>query len=362
MKKYLLTILFLITSNLSAHEINTSYSEIVIRPEINKLMFELTLSQADLTLAFNHKLEDSKNTVSRRDSILVNMQDYFRQRYGFEINGTKLDLQVLGALPYIDELGKNLVKFSYEAEIPQYLRTLAIYTNYYENLNPLHKNLILLKLGTQTQQAILSEDFPDDIFLLDNPNLSIFSKNLHFIRFGVEHIFLGYDHILFLLGVILLGGKFKNLVKLVTAFTIAHSLTLILSALQIIVLPPRFIESLIALSIVYIAVENFFVKNSEQRWMITFIFGLIHGFGFASVLTELGLPQKGLVASLLSFNIGVEIGQIIIVGLLFPIILFGLRPRWQKIFVYGVSSIILVFGLLWFVERAFNVPVGFSLI
>lgn len=359
MNKYILTIIFLITSHLSAHEINSSYSDIVIRPQIKNLAFDLTLSQADLALIFDLQIEESKIKASNLDSMLVNMQDYFQQRYGFEINGQQLDLQVLSSFSFTDESGNNLIKFNYEAEIPQYLRTLTIHTNYYENLNPLHKNLILLKLGAQTQQAVLSEDFPTDTFPLDNPNLSVFSKSLHFIRFGIEHIFMGYDHILFLLGVILLGGKFTNLVKLVTAFTIAHSLTLILAALQVIVLPPRFIESLIALSIVYIAVENFFVKNTDQRWMITFIFGLIHGFGFASVLTEFGLPPNGLVAALLSFNIGVEIGQIVIVGLLFPIILLGLRPRWQRIFVYGVSSVILVFGISWFVERAFNLPVGF---
>jgi hypothetical protein len=360
MKKSIIILFLLIESHLSAHEINTSYADIEIRPEAGRLSFTLTLNHADLALIFDLRLEDTKLEAAILDSMLQIMPGYFKQKYKLEINGELLDLQMVSSstFAFTDELGNNLVRFSYEAGIPQHLRTLKIHTDYYDKLNPLHKNLVLIRLEPQVQQGVLSEDYPDDTFTLDNPNLSVFAKSLEFVWLGIEHIFNGYDHILFLLGVILLGGKFINLVKFVTAFTIAHSLTLILAALQIIVLPPRFVESLIALSIVYIAAENFFVKNTDQRWVITFIFGLIHGFGFAGVLTELGLPQKGLVAALLSFNIGVEIGQIVIVGLLYPLILVGLQPRWQKGFIYGVSSVILVFGLLWFVERAFNVPVG----
>jgi len=117
------------------------------------------------------------------------------------------------------------------------------------------------------------------------------------------------------------------------------------------------VESVIALSIVYIAVENFLIKDSDQRWMVTFAFGLMHGFGFAGVLTELGLPTKGLVASLLSFNVGVEIGQVMIVSLVFPVILLASRTRWQRQIVYGLSSVILTFGLIWFFQRAFGLEI-----
>jgi hypothetical protein len=158
-----------------------------------------------------------------------------------------------------------------------------------------------------------------------------------FIRLGIEHIFLGYDHIMFLLALLLLGGRFWTLVKIVTAFTIAHSITLIAAALQWVSLPSRFIETGIALSIAYVAAENFWAKRADHRWIITFLFGLVHGFGFANVLTQLGLPSKGLVASLLAFNVGVEAGQVAIVSVLFP-----------------VSSVILAFGLGWAIERSFD--------
>ncbi len=165
---------------------------------------------------------------------------------------------------------------------------------------------------------------------------------------------IGYDHIFFLLGLILIGGSFLNLVKIVSSFTVAHSITLILAALQVVAIPSRLVESVIALSIVYIALENFFIKKTDERWLITFIFGLMHGFGFAGVLHELGLPTAGLAVSLLSFNLGVEVGQIIIVAVAFPFIYLITKTKWQKQIVYGLSSVIMVFGLMWFLERAFD--------
>ena len=198
-------------------------------------------------------------------------------------------------------------------------------------------------------------DMTDQTFALSASNAPVPPLVLQFVWLGMNHIFIGYDHILFLLGLIVIGGSFRNLIKIVTAFTLAHSLTLVLAALQIVLLPTRLVESVIALSIVYIAVENFFVKDSDQRWLITFIFGLMHGFGFASVLTELGLPRSALAVSLVSFNVGVEIGQIAIISLVFPVVQAFSRTRWQKQLVLGLSSVILVFGLIWFLQRAFDV-------
>lgn len=174
----------------------------------------------------------------------------------------------------------------------------------------------------------------------------------HFVRLGTEHIFLGYDHILFLFGLLLLGGRFRNLLKIVTSFTVAHSITLILAALEFLKLPSKFVESAIAFSIMYIAVENLFVKSSDKRWRITFFFGLVHGFGFSSVLRDLGLPERGLVLSLLSFNAGVEIGQACIVSALFPVVLFVHRFRWNTHAVRFASLVILFFGAEWFLDRA----------
>src|SRR6185436_6420271 len=132
-----------------------------------------------------------------------------------------------------------------------------------------------------------------------------------FVPSGIQHILIGPDHILFLIGLLLLGGTWKALVRIVTAFTIGHSITLSLAAIGIVSPPARLIEPAIALSIVFVGVDNLVRgRGSDVRAWIALVFGLVHGFGFASVLREFGLPGEALGWSLFSFNVGVEIGQL----------------------------------------------------
>jgi hypothetical protein len=144
-----------------------------------------------------------------------------------------------------------------------------------------------------------------------------------------------------------------SLVKVVTSFTVAHSLTLALAAFQIVKLSPRLIESLIALSIAYIAMENFTGRTLIHRWKITFLFGLVHGFGFSNVLREKALTRKTLVISLFSFNAGVEVGQLIFVCIVFPMAYYAASSRWREQFLSTTSLIIMGLGDYWFVQRAF---------
>lgn len=178
---------------------------------------------------------------------------------------------------------------------------------------------------------------------------------------GVEHIAIGYDHIAFLIAVILWGRKFWPLAAVVTAFTVAHSITLSLAVLNVVQLPSQLVEAMIALSIVYVASENFFVRDIGRRWIVTFLFGLIHGFGFASVLREYGIPQERIGWALASFNVGVEAGQLVIVSLAFAAIFLtgriwkdaSLDSAHRKRFVWSVSAIILALGIYWAVDRIF---------
>ena len=184
-------------------------------------------------------------------------------------------------------------------------------------------------------------------------NESIWGRLKQFFVFGVEHILIGYDHILFLLSLII-ASRFRELVNIVTAFTVAHSITLALATLQWVEIPATLVETLIALTIVYTAIENFWIKEIKGRWKLTFLFGLIHGFGFAGVLRELDLPAQGFVRSLLAFNVGVEVGQLLIVSLL------ALPIAWLTSTKYGnqlrltISAMIAIFGLGWFLDRAFG--------
>jgi hypothetical protein len=160
--------------------------------------------------------------------------------------------------------------------------------------------------------------------------------------------------VLFLLALLLVGGGIRSLLAIVTAFTVAHSLTLALAVLEIVRLPGRLVESAIALSIAWVALENVFFDRAAGRWRITFAFGLVHGFGFASILREMQLPREGLIASLLAFNLGVEAGQLVVVLLAYPMVLLVQRSRRRRMIVTVASSAVLVVAIGWFLQRAFG--------
>jgi hydrogenase/urease accessory protein HupE len=178
-----------------------------------------------------------------------------------------------------------------------------------------------------------------------------------FVPSGIHHILIGPDHILFLVGLLLLGGGGWALVRIVTAFTIGHSITLSLAALDVITPPPTLIEPAIALSIVFVGADNLLVgtRGRDVRAWIALAFGLVHGFGFAYVLKEFGLPREALAWSLFSFNVGVEIGQLMIVLAIAGVLAF-VRQRDQAIarrVAFAGSVVVMAAGAYWFVERVF---------
>jgi hypothetical protein len=179
----------------------------------------------------------------------------------------------------------------------------------------------------------------------------------YYVKLGIEHIIpLGIDHILFVVALCLLNNKLKTILWQATAFTIAHSITLALSMKDVITLPSEIVEPIIALSIVFIAVENL-VVNELKAWRIgiVFLFGLIHGLGFASVLNEIGLPPDRFFISILSFNVGVEIGQVVVILLVFLLFIFPFgKKRWyKKRVVYPLSILIGLIAFYWTIERIF---------
>jgi hydrogenase/urease accessory protein HupE len=174
---------------------------------------------------------------------------------------------------------------------------------------------------------------------------------------GVHHILIGPDHLLFLVGLLLIGGTLKQLLLVVTAFTIAHSITLSLAALGMVIPPANAIEPAIALSIVYVGADNLLVSagGRDTRAWIAFAFGLIHGFGFANVLREMDLPSRALGWTLFAFNIGVEIGQLVFVVLVASLFIW-IRSRSEaagRRLVFAGSIIVMLAGAFWFVQRVF---------
>ena len=176
-----------------------------------------------------------------------------------------------------------------------------------------------------------------------------------FVLLGIEHILTGYDHLLFLFALLIVCERFWDVAKIVTCFTVAHSLTLALAALEIVNMSDRIVEPAIAASIVYVGLENLFRKQPRKsRWLVALAFGLVHGFGFASTLREMGIAHtgSGVAGPLVSFNIGVEIGQIAVAAILLPVF-WRLRrhaafaPRWAP----ACSAVVVLLGGYWLVER-----------
>jgi len=232
-----------------------------------------------------------------------------------------------------------------------------------------HKGLLRLTQAGQTSTAIFSQESPTQEFSIEER--SRWTESRQFIHEGIWHIWLGFDHVLFLLALLLpavlvrndgrwqAAGDFAsvcwNVVSIVTAFTVAHSLTLSLAALDVVRLPSRLVESTIAASVVLAGLGNLYPMMMTRRWMIAFGFGLIHGFGFAAVLTDLGLPHNSLLLSLVSFNVGVEIGQLVIVAAFLPLA-YLLRRFWSypRLVLTGGSLAVIAVALVWFTERAFD--------
>jgi len=172
------------------------------------------------------------------------------------------------------------------------------------------------------------------------------------LRMGVEHILTGYDHLVFLFALILVGGRTRAIVSVITAFTLGHSITLALATLGVWAPSPSIIEPSIALSIAYVGVENFFVKDASKRFLITFPFGLVHGFGFAGALQEIHLPAARVPAALLYFNLGVEAGQLAVLAVVLPVVVMARRnPGFRGVGVRALSAAVIVAGLVWFVAR-----------
>lgn len=173
-----------------------------------------------------------------------------------------------------------------------------------------------------------------------------------FFLLGVEHIATGYDHLLFVLALVLCGGSLLQLLKIVTAFTLAHSVTLGAAAFDLVTLPSALVEAVIALSIAYVAFENLYPRFAiSRRWTISFAFGLVHGFGFSSVLKEIGLPKGSELLALLNFNLGVEAGQVVAVAVVVPLLVWLRRQTWGERVIRWTSMGILAIGLVLFTER-----------
>ena len=237
------------------------------------------------------------------------------------------------------------------------------------DLDAQHKGLLRLTHGQETTAAIFSQETPLQQFTIGEA--SSWRQVRQYVHEGIWHIWLGYDHVLFLLALLLpavlrrVEGRWEptpdflsalwEVLAIVTAFTVAHSITLGLATVGLIALPSRLVESAIAASVIFAGISNLYPALAQRRRLVAFFFGLIHGFGFASVLSDLGLPKGSLALSLVSFNLGVEVGQLAIVAMFLPLA-YGLRKSgtYQRLVLVSGSFGIAVLACAWLIERAFD--------
>jgi hypothetical protein len=239
------------------------------------------------------------------------------------------------------------------------------------DVDPTHRGLVqwLAPGATGAQALVFSSESAEQSLALRGP--SALETLRQYVTEGIWHIWMGYDHILFLLSLLLpavllraggrwtpverLPGALGAVVKVVTAFTLAHSITLSLAVLGFVSLPSRFVESVIAASVVLAALNNLRGTVEKRRWVMAFVFGLVHGFGFASALADLGLPQGALALALVGFNVGVELGQLAIVAAFLPLAFWLRRTVFYRVGVLQVGSIVIaILASWWFLQRAFD--------
>lgn len=336
------------TGEARAHR--TSLSSLDATVHDREVSIGLVLSAHDLAVAIGLPIDlDRPVPIGLLDAHRVDLgayaTDHLSVRAGDAVcppAGVELDMTA----------GENLgvmLRFTCPAPIE---RLTLDYKLFFE-IDPDHVAIGRLMQGESHQELLFDRSVTVVTVAIDgSAGASWFEIFKRFLALGVEHILIGYDHILFLFALIIGATRLWPLVKVVTAFTVAHSLTLGLAWFGFVTLPSSLVESLIALSVAIVAILNLMGGKIERRWPIAGAFGLIHGLGFFGVLQELGPPADRPIATLLAFNLGVEIGQLAIVAVVFLPLIWWSRQTWFRTSARMASITILAVATWWFVERA----------
>ncbi len=363
------------TPAMAAHELGQSYLYLRVYEDSLQVRVEMTTDDLERALDFgwDETAPDEAAVIAREAEILA----YIQPRMVTATQEGPLPLEYVGIrlspLPIAD-----YVVVTWRLDEPPPPEVDLGLTVLFE-VDPLHRNMTVIehnwKTGTFNAEANVVQVFgpstgPQSLDLTSGSRLQGF---IALVWLGVWHIWIGTDHILFLMALMLpavlvrSGGTWKpvkgfreafvNIVMIVSFFTIAHSVTLSLAALDVVRLSSRVVESIIAGSIIVAAVANLVPKLSVREWTIAFLFGLFHGFGFATVLGDIGLGREQVVLSLLGFNIGVELGQLAIVVVAFPI-LFAMRKSSLYPWILRLGSLFLIaVAGVWLYERVFDADV-----
>ena len=345
-----------------AHNPDTSYARVTLgEHEVHfRFTYDLFTLQKIVSLDVDR---DGRTTRAELQRGLPEIHTFLRRHIAVDLDDTSADFGTPTGFVWPPDSGdaiaeadyhtaNGLIHFDFVRPVADTPENIVLAFRFIAPLSERHTVLGAFLCGGATHEVTFTR-FEPDYDYVTGYEPPLWKRLGQFLRLGLAHIFLGYDHLCFLLALVV-ASRFRELVKIVTSFTVAHSLTLILAALDIVRLPVRLVETSIAATIVYVAVQNLRGAPTERRWLLTFGFGLIHGFGFANVLGEMNLPTTGLVRCLLSFNVGVELGQLAFIAAAFPCVAWLRRGKHERRAISAISLFLALFGAAWFTDRAFN--------
>lgn len=355
-------VLLLLEPSAHAHNPDTSYARVGIGDEELQFRFtyDLFTLQKITPLDADGDGRTSREELTRQ---LPALHAFLRRHIAVEIDDTAADFGTPAGFVWPPDAGNTiaeadyhtasgLIHFNFRRPVSAPPANVVLTFRFISPLSERHTILGSFDYAGEKHEVTFTR-FEPDYDYVTGYEPPLWRRVGQFFRLGMGHIFLGYDHLCFLLA-LMVASRLGPLVKIVTSFTVAHSITLILAALDVVRLPERLVEAGIAATIVYVAVQNLRGVNTDRRWLLTFGFGLVHGFGFAGILGEMDLPTTGLVRCLLAFNLGVEAGQLAFVAVALPLIVGLRRLKHERQLSAAISILLGLFGAAWFADRAFG--------
>jgi HupE / UreJ protein len=352
-----------------AHKSSDSFLRLTVAGAQVRTQWDIALRDLDVVLNLDANGDGllSWGEVRRRS---LQLSDYALQRLSVHSAG-KLCVPGTGEMLIDNHTDGAYAVLRFVADCGQPVRSIEVDYRLFADVDAGHRGLLNLTWGSATFTQVLGPDAPAASFGVDADAGGAWRQFAGYLRTGVKHIWSGFDHLLFLCSLLLpavllrqgphwearteLVSSLAEVVRVVTAFTVAHSLTLGLAAFGVLRVPARVSESAIALSVVVASLNNVWPVVKQRRWVVAFAFGLIHGLGFANVLSDLGLPVRVLARALVGFNLGVEAGQLAIVAMFLPVAYFMRETLFYRRYVVTAGSVsIALLGSLWLVERALN--------
>ncbi|MCL6571951.1 MAG: HupE/UreJ family protein [Bacillus sp. (in: Bacteria)] len=347
-----------------AHSYSAGFTKLFLVNEDVEMVYSIDIESLEESV---HGLEDEvrplKDILGEYEP---QIDEWIQKNLLVSIDGTEISINLQDLkLDQVED--KRVITASYQLPTIENGQSIKLRDQFYnETKDTNYVNFLTVQQPQQSTKIALEGENREWLALVDGlqagSNSSLGSTDAgsagkettdfwSFLKLGMHHILTGYDHLLFLLALIIRPQRVKELVAIVTAFTVGHSLTIALGTLDIITLPSLFVEVIIALSICYVAIENIFKKEIKYRWLITLLFGLIHGLGFSGLLKESLGSQTKIAVELLAFNIGIEIIQLLLVFIVIPIMFYTYKKVDSNKIVLPASIVISLMGGFWLIER-----------